>query len=217
MKSTICFLTLVLCCIVFTAPAAAQTDGPRSAPATYRIRQGDKLSIKFFTNPDLNEPSIAVRPDGFISLQLINEIKAEGLTAAELKAALQRAYDEILLDPMISVAVIDFVSPHIFVAGQVGKPGRYDLRDAQTIMQAVFLAGGFTRDANKSSVIHARPDGKGDWIIRSANVAKMLNRKSDDEKDVGLQDGDYVFVPESKLSQFNRIVESVRAVLPRIY
>jgi protein involved in polysaccharide export with SLBB domain len=216
MKSAICLLTVILCCSAFAAVAAAQGDGSRSAPAAYRIRQGDKLSVKFFTNPDLNEPSISVRPDGYISLQLINEIKAEGLTAAELKAALQKAYDEILLDPLISVAVIDFVSPHVFVAGQVGKPGRYDLREAQTVMQAVFLAGGFTRDANKSSVVVARPDGKGDWIIRSANVMKMLKRDGN-EKDVELHDGDYVFVPESKLSQFNKIVESVRSVLPRFY
>jgi polysaccharide biosynthesis/export protein len=216
MKIAICLFTLVLSCGTFAGVAVAQTEATRSAPAAYRIRQGDKLSVKFFTNPDLNEPSITVRPDGYISLQLINEIKAEGMTAAELKSALQKEYDEILLDPLISVAIIEFVSPHVFVAGQVGKPGRYDLREAQTVMQAVFLAGGFTRDANKSSVVVARPDGKGDWIIRSANVSKMLNRKGQ-EKDVDLRDGDYVFVPESKLSQFNRIVESVRSVLPRIY
>src|SRR5687768_9620652 len=103
-------VVLSLCLLALFAISAAGVlaqvkNGSPAAPASYRIQQGDKLSVKFFTNPDLNEPLVTVRPDGYISLQIINEVKAEGLTAAELKKSLEKAYDEILLDPLITVAV----------------------------------------------------------------------------------------------------------------
>lgn len=209
---------MIVAAVIFgllTLPTNAQVKEPETglAPALYRIQPGDKISLKFFSNPELNEPAIVVRPDGFISAQLIDDIKAGGRTVAELKKELELQYNEILLTPMISVSVIDFVQPRIYVGGQINKPGRYDLREAKTVVQAVFLAGGFTRDARRSMVIHARPDGKGDWKIQTANVMNILNQKGTD-RDLTLQDGDYVFVPDSKMSQFNRAVEAFRGLLP---
>lgn len=186
------------------------------APPAYRIQQGDKLSVKFFNNTELNEPSAVVRPDGYIGLQLIDDIRAEGLTVAELKGMLEKAYDETLLTPIISVTLVEFVQPHIYIAGQVTKPGRYTLREARTMMQAIFIAGGFTREANRSLIIHARPNGTGDWRMRSANAMNIINQKGS-QKDIELRDGDYLFIPDSKLSQFNRAVESFRGLLPRFF
>lgn len=212
-------LSLILISAAFSIGVAGQLTAPEGKSQVsnrYRIHQGDKLSIKFFNNPDLNEASLIVRPDGFISLQIINEIRAEGLTTAQLRANLEKAYDETLLTPLISVTVIDFVAPHIFISGQVNKPGRYELRDAKTLMQAIFLAGGFTRDANKNMLIHARPNDSGDWTIQSAHAMSILNQKKE-QKDMDLEDGDYIFVPESKISQFSRAVETFRGLLPRIF
>ena len=180
----------------------------------YRIQPGDKISLKFFSNPELNEVLMTVRPDGFINPQLIDEVRASGRTVSELKAELERDYNEILLTPMITVAVIDFVAPRVFVGGQINKPGRYDLREAKTVVQALFLAGGFTPNARRSMVIHARPNGKGDWSIQTANIMNILNQKGS-EKDISLQDGDYIFVPDSKISQINKAVEAFRGLLPR--
>lgn len=187
-----------------------------SGQSEYRIKQGDKLSVKFFTNSELNEPSLSVRPDGYISLQIINDVKAEGLTTGELRKILEKAYSEVLLDPIISVALTDFVQPRIFIAGQINKPGRYELREAKTLMQAIFGAGGFTRDANRTMVILARPDGNGDWKIQQADAMALLDPKKN-ERDLELRDGDYVYVPESKMAKFNRAVEIVRGLLPRFY
>ena len=208
------FATLLLCCL--SQAISAQVSGPETgqAPELYRIQPGDKISLKFFSNPELNELSIVVRPDGFISAQLIDDVKAGGRTVTELKKELERQYNEILLTPMISVSVIDFVQPRIYVGGQINKPGRYDLREAKTVVQAVFLAGGFTRDARRSMVIHARPDGNGDWKIETANVMDILKQKGT-ARDLMLQDGDYVFVPDSKISQFTKAVEAFRGLLPK--
>ncbi len=200
--------------LILPTAAAAQKQGDIKPPdLSYRIQKGDKLSVKFFSHPELSEPNVVVRPDGFISLQIIDDIRAEGRTAAELKSDLLKAYSETLLNPIVSVSVIEFVPARIFIGGQVFKPGRYDLRDAKTVVQVVFLAGGFTGDANRKLVVLARPDGSGGWQTQAVNVLKILDRKSR-EKDVDLQDGDYVFIPDSKISQFNKAVQSLNVLLP---
>ncbi|HEX8195285.1 MAG TPA: polysaccharide biosynthesis/export family protein [Pyrinomonadaceae bacterium] len=211
----------VLWCLLVSVNAFAQIDLPEpskpAAPQTgYRIKQGDKLSVKFLYHPELNEVSVVVRPDGFISLQMIDDSKAEGLTISELKAQLEKSYNEILLKPVLTVALLEFVAPRVFIGGQVNKPGRYDLREGQTLVQVIFLAGGFTTDANRKMVIHARPNGSGDWEIQSANVLKVINQQGE-QKDIALQDGDYIFIPDSKISQINKAVETVRGFLPRFF
>ena len=218
MSSTYLLTVIGLVIFVFgtAVPGRAQINDQSSkkAPLLYRIQPGDKLSIKFFSNPELNEISMIVRPDGFINPQLINEIKAVGRTVAELKSDLERQYNEILLTPMITVSIVEFVAARIFVGGQVNKPGRYDLREAKTLVEAIFVAGSFTRDAHRSMVMHARPDGKGDWVITRANFMDLVGNKGT-EKDLPLNDGDFIFVPDSKMSQFNKAVESLRGLLPR--
>lgn len=207
-------LTLLLGLAFLPLELFAQESGNKALPeANYRIQKGDKLSVKFLSHPELNEPSVMVRPDGFISLQIIDDIRADSLTATELKKELEKKYEEILLKPSISVAVIEFVAPRVFIGGQVKNAGRYDLRDAKTVVQIIFLAGGFTEDANRKMVILARPNGSGDWQTQAVNVMKILDKKTA-EKDVELRDGDYIFIPDSKISQFNKAIETFRGLLP---
>ncbi len=208
---------LTLLILPFSAAAQTAVRPPASqasaAPAVYRIQKGDKLSIKFFSHPELNEPTMVVRPDGFITPQLIGEVRAEGMTVEQLKSLLEREYVEFLLAPMITVAVVEFVAPRVFVGGQVNRPGKYELREASTAVQAIFLAGGFTGDAHRSMVVHARPNDRGDWDIETLNVLKMMKRDGG-EKDVELRDGDYLFIPDSKIARMNKAVEAFRAFVP---
>jgi len=210
------FSALFIASFAISLAAQVKELNANEPPPMYRIQPGDKLSLKFYSNPELNEASMTVRPDGFISPQLISEIKASGLTAAELKKELEKQYIEFLLTPMLTVSVIEFVQPKIFVGGQVTKPGRYELREAKTVVEAIFHAGGFTRDAKRSMVVHARPDGKGDWKIEITDVSNILSQKGS-SRDRALQDGDFVFVPESKISQFSRAVEAFRGIVPRFF
>ncbi len=194
------------------APGA---DAAPSINDTYRIRSGDKLSVKFLYHPELNEPAVVVRPDGFITLSMIDEVMARGLTVVELKAAIEKAYSESLLKPVVSINLIEYVAPRVYVGGQVAKPGSYELRAGHTLMQFIILAGGFTRDANRKLVLHARPIGEGKLKMTTFNVAQMLE-DSKAVQEVLLQDGDYVFVPDSKLSKMSRVVEAFRAAIPGI-
>ena len=214
-KCVVLFLCLPM--LGFAQEKTTESETARQPPPpSYRIRQGDKLSIKFLYHPELNEPSIVVPPDGFISIQLIDDLSVIGLTVTEVKKKLDDFYAEILIKPIITVTLLEFVAPRIYIGGQVNKPGRYDLRDGQTLIQVIFLAGGFTGDANKKLVIRARPNGQGDWQIQSANVINILNQKGI-QKDLVLQDGDFIFVPESKIAQINKAIEGFRGLLPRFF
>ncbi|MBS1809230.1 MAG: polysaccharide export protein [Acidobacteria bacterium] len=194
-------------------PAPSNSSATQDAPKDYRIHKGDKLSIKFLYQPELSDAAVVVRPDGKISLPMIDEIQVDGLTAKELKTVLEKAYREILLDPEITVNVVEFVTPRVFVGGQVAKPGSYELRAAQTLLQAVILAGGFTPEAHRKYVLHARSVGNHELKVVAVDVTKVL-KTGDGKQEILLQDGDYIFIPNSKLSKFSAIVNAFRVIVP---
>lgn len=214
--SSILSTFLVICCCALTAFSQTETEKPKETtqPAnSYRIRNGDKISVKFLYQSELNEPSIVVRPDGYVSLQLIEDIKVEGLTATEIKTRLEKLYNESLINPVISVNVVEFVPASVFIGGQVAKPGKYSLRDADTIVQTIFLAGGFTRDANRRMILYARSTGDKKWSVQQINALKLIDN-SLSQQDLTLQDGDYIFVPDSKISKFNKALEGFQSFFP---
>lgn len=186
---------------------------PGDTDKYYRLRGGDKLSLKFPYHAELNEPTVTVRPDGFITLPMINDVQVVGLTVPQLKQRLEEAYSEALVNPVISVNLVDFVVARIYVGGQVNKPGSYELRAGQTLLQAVMLAGGFTNDANRKMVLHARPLGAGKLKVSEHNALQMIS-KTQKAYDWPLQDGDYVFVPDSKMLKITRAVQTFGALLP---
>lgn len=217
----ILLVLLTLLALGISLPTVAQTLPPVAASraanqppaADYRIHKGDKLSIKFLYQPELSDASIVVRPDGKISLSMVDELLAEGLTVRELKTAIEKAYREILLDPEITVNVLEFVAPRVFVGGQVAKPGSYELRSVQTLLQAVIQAGGFTPEAHRKYVLHARPVGVNELKVVAVDVTKLLQTGAG-KQEIVLQDGDYIFIPNSKLSKFTTIVNAFRAIVP---
>lgn len=203
---------VVVFLIALLTSAFAQTASTQPA-SDYRLRKGDKLNIKFLYQPELSEAALVVRPDGKISLPMIDELKAEGLTVRELKTALEKAYREVLLDPEITVNVVEFVAPRIFVGGEVAKPGSYDLRLGQTLLQAVILAGGFTNNAHRKQVLHARPINDREFKVVAIDVTKLL-KAGDKKQEIMLQDGDYVYIPDSKLSKFSNVIAAFRTLVP---
>ena len=132
------------------APMPMEADFPK--PVAYTIQPGDSLDIKFFYNPELNE-SVIVRPDGKISLQLIDDIKASGLAPSELDALLTKNYSKELRKPELTVIVRSFVSQRIFVGGEVNRPGLIPLAAGMSPVQAVFQAGGLKDTAQLKETI----------------------------------------------------------------
>ncbi len=211
------WLCLELIALIAAAPVIAQKmieqKAAQQADESYLIRSGDKLSIKFPYHAELNEATLVVRPDGYITLATIGEVRVGGQTVPQVKQRLEKAYSEVLVNPVISVNLTEFQMAHVFVGGQVQKAGSFELRSGQTLMQAVILAGGFTNDANRRLVLHARPTGDGKLRVTQHDALTMI---SDTKKayDFTLQDGDYIFVPDAKLTKISRVMDAFRSVIP---
>src|SRR5579863_4603178 len=106
----------------------------------YRLRPSDVVEVSFTVAPEFNQ-TLTVQPDGYVMLKDAGPVEAEGLTVPEFSQAIQQAYHGYLHDPEAAVALKDFERPYFVVGGQVGKPGKYELRSDTTVAEAVQIAG----------------------------------------------------------------------------
>lgn len=165
----------------------------------YQLQRGDSFDIEFAFSPEFNQ-TVELQPDGYVTLRGVGSIFVEGLTVPELTDKLQGAYAKILRDPVITVSPRDFEKPYFIAAGQVGKPGKYDLRGDLTVTEAVAIAGGFTDKSKHSEVAVYRPTADGRFEVKVLNVKKLLASHNLSE-DMRLQPGDVVYVPQNAYSK----------------
>lgn len=161
----------------------------------YMLRAGDVLEINFVMAPAFNQVR-TVQPDGYIALQNVGDLHVAGKTTPELVEALREKYAAIMRDPVISVVLKEFEHPYFIASGQVGKPGKYELRGATTVSEAIAIAGGFGDVAKSSNVLLFRRVSNEYVDLKQLNVKKIL-QGSNLEEDIELQPGDMVFVPKS--------------------
>lgn len=187
-----------------TSITASSTGRPTFEPRAprYQLRKSDSFEVDFALSPELNQ-TITVQPDGYITLKSAGTISAEGLTIPELAEKIHEAYAGILHNPIITIELKDFDKPYFVAAGQLGKPGKYDLRSDLTVTEAVAVAGGFTEASKHSQVVLFRPGQNGMTEARIINVKRML-KSHDLAEDVHLQPGDMIFVPQNNLSKILR-------------
>ena len=183
---------------------AAGVTATSQKPQDYVIQPGDELEIKFFYNPEINE-KVTVRPDGKISLQLVDEVPAAGLKPIQLDDVLTRKYAKELQNPMLTVIVRSFISQRIYVGGEVTKEGLVDLSAGMTPLQAVFNAGGFKETANPESAIVIRKGKDNRPVPIQMNLNDVIYGKSD-SADFLLQPNDIVYVPKSAIAKVNKFV-----------
>ena len=180
-----------------TSPPVLQERSPR-----YQLRKSDSFEVDFALSPELNQ-TITVQPDGYITLKSAGTIVAEGLTIPDLTEKIREAYTGILHNPIITIELKDFNKPYFIASGQLGKPGKYDLRSDLTVSEAVAVAGGFTEASKHSQVVLFRPGQNGMTEARIINVKKML-KAHDLAEDIHLEPGDMIFVPQNVYSKISR-------------
>jgi protein involved in polysaccharide export with SLBB domain len=191
-------------------------DNPRPQADPYLIQVGDQLTIKFYTNPELNE-DVRVRPDGKISLQLIDDVQAAGLTPMQLDTVLTKGYTGELADPNVSVIVREPGAEIVYVSGEVNKQGSVPIVGGLTLYQAIQSSGGFTDNAHRAQVILIRkgPDGKP--YGRAVDV-RLIQAGESPESDIPMRPLDMVFVPKSKIANVDLFVKQyIRDALPINY
>ena len=178
-----------------------------SAPnmQAYSIQPGDELDIKFFYNPELDE-SLPVRPDGMISLQLIDDVKVAGLTPSEVDKLLTEKYSKELRKPVLSVIVRTFATQRVFVGGEVAKPGLINLTADMHPVQAVFQAGGFVETAEPKAAIVIRKGEKNKPIPVLLDLNKAMYGLGEGAAFV-LQPDDIVYIPKSTIAKVNKFVD----------
>jgi polysaccharide export outer membrane protein len=170
----------------------------------YRVQPGDVLELAFPFTPEFNQ-AVTVQPDGYIILRGAGELHAKGRTVAELAEALRKAYTKILNEPLVTVDLKDFVRPYFLVGGEVGRPGKFELRGDTTVTEAVTIAGGFRDSAKHSQVLLFRRVSDSLAEVKVLNVKKML-QSGDLEEDLHLRSGDMLFVPKNALSKVRPFV-----------
>src|SRR5690606_35569575 len=125
-----------------TPPTPAATAPAAAATAEYRISRGDKLRVEVYKDTYLSQ-SLQVRPDGRITLPLVGDLVAEGLTSIELRDRIANSLKEYVANPVVTVIVVEVVEPVVYVMGEVNQPGSIPMRGPMTVMQALAVAGGF--------------------------------------------------------------------------
>src|ERR1039458_253555 len=168
----------------------------------YRLRKSDVIDVKFTFSPEFNQ-TITVQPDGYITLDGAGAIQVENKTLAELTESIRRAYSGILHEPAITVSLKDFDKPFFLAAGQVGKPGKYELRSDTTLTEAVAIAGGFT-DASKHSQVVLFRRVSGDLVEAKVFDVKQMLGSRNLQEDPHLTPGDMLYVPQNNMSKVRR-------------
>lgn len=179
-----------------TVPAAmppGQSPATAGAPSAndYRIGPEDLLDIAVWNNAALSRTT-PVRPDGKISLPLLNDIDAAGLTPMQLRDVIAKKLVDYMPNPEVSVIVREVNRFKVSVLGEVRKPGRFDFKSKATVLDAIALAGGLSDFAARSRIVILRQDGAATKRI-PVNYNKIISSSSED--DLYLQPGDVVVVP----------------------
>ena len=174
------------------APAAGSSErdsGGGLTPEAYRIGAEDMLQISVWKNETLSR-LVPVRPDGKISLPLLNDVQAAGLTPLELRDVLARELTGYIPSPEVSVIVAEVRSVKVSVIGEVAKSGRYELKSSATVLDLLALAGGFTQFASRSKIIILRADG-----AAMKRIPFNYNRVAAEQDNFYVRNGDIVLVP----------------------
>ncbi|HET9268310.1 MAG TPA: polysaccharide biosynthesis/export family protein [Vicinamibacterales bacterium] len=175
------------------APPAAARAADAVVPVEdrdYKIGPEDVLDISVWKNEELSR-TVPVRPDGKVSLPLVNDIQAAGLTPSRLREELTRRLSEYVPSPEVAVIVREVHSAKVSVVGAVRSPGRYEVRSPATVLELIALAQGFTDFAARDRIVVLRQNGTPQRI--TFNYRKITD--GTDQDNFFVQAGDIIVVP----------------------
>ena len=196
-KAALCALSLAMLLLVGNA-AGSQEQKPPAAPIAagaedYVIGLQDVLSVVVWREPDLSVREIGIRPDGKISLPLINEMQAEGLTTRQLREQITEKLKDFVAAPTVWVMVLKSLSQRISIVGEVGRPGTYPVGGRLTVLELLAQAGGVTELAKSKDIKIIRNEG-GKNVQLPFNYKEAIRGKNL-QQNIVLKDGDIVLVP----------------------
>jgi protein involved in polysaccharide export with SLBB domain len=182
-----------------TFPNISYADWSEQEP-DYRLFPGDQIDITVPSAPELSKTGIIIQPDGRVTMPLIAPVMAADRTVPELEAMLSRAYASQLLRPQVSVTMKVATPLKVFVGGEVGTPGVYDMPGDINSLQAVIQAGGFKVSAKTDRVVIIRRGPGGQAMMRTVNLQSAMKAQSGADF-VPLRRFDIIYVPRSNIAE----------------
>ncbi len=207
--------TLMAAVLLVTTVCLSVTAQEQEAPAQptlknaegnarYTLNPGDVVEVQYRYTPESNQ-TVTIQPDGYVSLDIVGDVKIGGLTLEQVRNAIIKKANVRLNNPEITLLLKEFQKPYFVVAGEVAQPGKFEMRENITALQAIILAGGFKDSAKSSQIILFR---KINSEMAEVNVIdlKKIKRTSDLEKDLALQAGDMLMVPQNTIIKIERYI-----------
>jgi protein involved in polysaccharide export with SLBB domain len=195
-------------------PAAAPTPGAEVANLPYRLQRDDVVEVRLAYTPEFNVTQ-PIRSDGRISLELIGEVEAAGLTPSELRDLLIARYSTILREPTVSVILAKSAGQRVYVGGEVASPGMIPIEGGGglTALRAIVRAGGFRNTGASSNVVILRDQQSAEPLFLTLDLAADL--KGAAGHDIVLRPNDIVFVPKTRIAKIGQFVDQyIRQLIP---
>jgi len=205
-------------CATSTGPSRSATASwppppPPPEESRYVLQPGDVISVTFFFTPRF-DATAKIRPDGFVSLAPVDEVRAAGLTTRELDAMLTALAAKRVDNRELTVGVVEFSSRKIYVGGEVRDNGLYPMQQRMTVLQAILSAGGSLPTADLNNVVVIRRGSDEAPHAYAVNIAADLN-SGDIRNDTYLAPFDVIYVPASAITKVDRFVDQyIRKLIP---
>jgi polysaccharide export outer membrane protein len=197
-------VTLLLATVTVATYGQAPSLGTFGREDRYTLNPGDVLDIQYRYTPEFNQ-TVTIQPDGYISLEIGGDLKVSGRNLTQVRALILSKARERLASPELNVILKEFQKPYVVVAGEVVTPGKFEVREKMTAIQAVLLAGGFKDSAKSSQILVFRKLNADTAEVKSLDF-RTLKKTADLENDLSLQAGDMILVPRNRLSKLERYV-----------
>lgn len=195
------FLSLISACAALAQSGSFAERDPR-----YRVQPTDVVEVHYRYTPEFDQ-TVTVQPDGFVNLQIVGDLKLQGLTLEQVKAAILEKASRRLKDPEITLVLKDFEKPYFVVGGEVGNPGKFEMRGPVTAVQAIAMAGGFKSASARHSQVILFRRVNGDLAKTQILDIKAAMRPSASEPLADLHPGDLLVVPQNRISKIERFVK----------
>ncbi len=197
----------LLVCMATLSLHGFPAEGPKleTRDSRYHLHTGDVLGLTYRYSPEY-DASASIQPDGYADFPMLGELKLSGLTVEQARESILARANTRFNDPEISVILKEFEKPYYIVGGEVGTPGRYEIRGPLTALRAVEIAGGIRESGKANQVLLIHPINDTDATTRLINLKKIM-KKGDISEDAAIQPGDILIVPKTRLAKVEPYVK----------